>query len=690
MESILITNTGFQRTVNNSVVATISFDAKGLQHNNAPVVDRENILQHTSMTLPQLEVVVTGNQVLYRRLDSNETDLAPGVMVLISSCKIEAADVHNYMQSARKSVNRSVQISTDHESFIGVRRFVSYTSLAELVPANPTTCVASLKSGLRVIIISNGFGHAQHFTLMDNGNPLHGISVDFVARSVDHLSDVLSSSPPLNTDQRVFLPQQLTYNSHNLSAGFYRVTQSPGENGNVKMELDPILINNQPVSINDTVITCFGGNDGLKSVYRLTPVDPWYPDWNDPKTFQVDHVFEQLVTADGVCRSISGAVGTVSAGRIVDGIQTAVASVHGTVTNPLHVLSTTRTATLRDFIGGTLFLSEGICDVTQDVSDLENVLVTLRIPASAVHRCVLNGPWVTGFVSAYNHYEYSHDRDRPHFIVAEEPLGGKQGNTHNLVDVGGNVYEVKSLHLYSSLVPKICEKVTATTYKVVYAFWDSGSGKITVGNCIYDSATNDFSGHGSLLDSPWTIGGPFDYQMESLPVIDASGKRTHIVLVWTLHGWTVIQNPNDARHVQSTTHVEGYGLQATSTTSGALTVNGGLGVQGDLYCENVFSLSDVNHKSNIERMSPEESLITIQNLHPCTYDLKGHRSAGLLAQQVQPLVPHCVNQHAPSGIMSINYQSVLAHVISAVQKQARQNKTQKRLLKRLKRNAVKK
>lgn len=86
---------------------------------------------------------------------------------------------------------------------------------------------------------------------------------------------------------------------------------------------------------------------------------------------------------------------------------------------------------------------------------------------------------------------------------------------------------------------------------------------------------------------------------------------------------------------------------------------------GDISAANFNSSSDIRLKTNV--VSIKNGLETINKLDPIEFDwiLTGKKSAGVIAQQVQEILPHLVNENGDT--LNLNYLGLIAYLISAVQ-----------------------
>jgi hypothetical protein len=83
------------------------------------------------------------------------------------------------------------------------------------------------------------------------------------------------------------------------------------------------------------------------------------------------------------------------------------------------------------------------------------------------------------------------------------------------------------------------------------------------------------------------------------------------------------------------------------------------------------SLSDINQKTNIEKISSAIDLI--KKINGVRFDWKdnGERSAGVIAQEVEEILPEIVNTNEDGG-KTVNYNGIIALLIESVKEQQTQ------------------
>ena len=103
---------------------------------------------------------------------------------------------------------------------------------------------------------------------------------------------------------------------------------------------------------------------------------------------------------------------------------------------------------------------------------------------------------------------------------------------------------------------------------------------------------------------------------------------------------------------------------STSTTSGALQVRGGLGVAKKIYAgDDITAFSDRRFKSNIERI--ENALDKVCQMGGYTFDHRGERKTGVLAQEVKEVLPEAV-YGSEETTYSVAYGNLAGILIEAI------------------------
>ncbi len=92
----------------------------------------------------------------------------------------------------------------------------------------------------------------------------------------------------------------------------------------------------------------------------------------------------------------------------------------------------------------------------------------------------------------------------------------------------------------------------------------------------------------------------------------------------------------------------------------------------DIQCQSVSEMSDSTLKTNFQNLKGE-SLKKVRNLKGYSFNWKsnpnGKRHAGLLAQQVERVIPEAVSTSDSSGRKSISYSHVIPYLVEAIKQQ---------------------
>ncbi len=95
------------------------------------------------------------------------------------------------------------------------------------------------------------------------------------------------------------------------------------------------------------------------------------------------------------------------------------------------------------------------------------------------------------------------------------------------------------------------------------------------------------------------------------------------------------------------------------------------------------SLSDINQKKNVEKISSAIDLTT--QINGVRFDWKdtGEKSAGVIAQEVEEILPEIVHTNE-DGIKTVNYNGIIALLIESIKEQQNQINTLKKEIQDLK------
>ena len=91
---------------------------------------------------------------------------------------------------------------------------------------------------------------------------------------------------------------------------------------------------------------------------------------------------------------------------------------------------------------------------------------------------------------------------------------------------------------------------------------------------------------------------------------------------------------------------------------------------GDITCADFNSLSDKRHKTDITQIT--EALSSVEKLNGVNFTWKdsGEETMGVIAQEVEEVLPRLVNVHRKDendeGVKSVNYNGLVGVLIEAV------------------------
>lgn len=106
------------------------------------------------------------------------------------------------------------------------------------------------------------------------------------------------------------------------------------------------------------------------------------------------------------------------------------------------------------------------------------------------------------------------------------------------------------------------------------------------------------------------------------------------------------------------------GLDASSATTGAVKLLGGLGVAKKIHAgDTITELSDKRYKSNIERI--ENALDKVCQLSGYTFEYNGEKKTGVLAQEIKEVLPEAVYGSEDTKY-SVAYGNLAGIIIEAI------------------------
>ena len=108
------------------------------------------------------------------------------------------------------------------------------------------------------------------------------------------------------------------------------------------------------------------------------------------------------------------------------------------------------------------------------------------------------------------------------------------------------------------------------------------------------------------------------------------------------------------------------GTASSSTSTGALTVAGGIGVGGQLTAVDIVETSSIAIKENIEPIKNGlESVLALKGVTYNRLDNKEHES-GLIAEWTEEVLPELVTRDTNGDVVGIKYTKLTAYLIEAI------------------------
>lgn len=174
----------------------------------------------------------------------------------------------------------------------------------------------------------------------------------------------------------------------------------------------------------------------------------------------------------------------------------------------------------------------------------------------------------------------------------------------------------------------------------------------------------------TALETARTIGGvSFDGTANiNLPGVNTAGNQDTSGNAATSTTSTNANNINVADESSDTTcfpvfATDATGNQAPKTDSSALTYNASTGT---LAATNVNSTSDANLKENVENIVGSIDILKDINGVKFVWKKLGTPSVGVIAQDVEKVLPELVSERSDTGTKSVNYNGLVGVLIEAV------------------------
>lgn len=122
-------------------------------------------------------------------------------------------------------------------------------------------------------------------------------------------------------------------------------------------------------------------------------------------------------------------------------------------------------------------------------------------------------------------------------------------------------------------------------------------------------------------------------------------------------------------------HSHDYLSAGGGTLRGGLTVQGNINASGD-----ITAFSDRRLKSNIQKI--ENALEKVNKLNGYTFDINNKRSTGVIAQELQKVLPEAVGEN--SGYLTVAYGNIIGLAIEAIKELSKENENMKKENEKLK------
>ena len=108
------------------------------------------------------------------------------------------------------------------------------------------------------------------------------------------------------------------------------------------------------------------------------------------------------------------------------------------------------------------------------------------------------------------------------------------------------------------------------------------------------------------------------------------------------------------------------------TANYKLDVTGDIRASGNVYATHFDNVSDIKLKTNVTSL--QNSLAIIQQLNPVSFNWRdtGQKSYGLIAQELEQVLPDLVHYQQAEGIKTVSYVQLIAFLIDAVKQQQKQ------------------
>ena len=275
-----------------------------------------------------------------------------------------------------------------------------------------------------------------------------------------------------------------------------------------------------------------------------------------------------------------------------------------------------------------------------------------------------------------------------HFYSQRNPNGNIELQTAGSLTVNNNmiVYGSNGIDIRSATNRHLWFKDNAGAEKVVIYAEDNGSFKIRTSNQQYSLtisegmlfATGQFTAGGDKgLIRGAVTGGAFVAWRDRPAglLLDCPDAYNQAYNIWKATQWGVAHLASMDVHNGSNSpvvimHVGGG--EFNFSAAGTLSVNGEVYAGSNGNFNDVYIRSDIRLKSNLVEL--KDALSKVEQLKGYIYDKKlnvedeepRHREAGIIAQDLQKVLPEAVKEHEDTGMLTISPSSVNALLVTAI------------------------
>ena len=229
--------------------------------------------------------------------------------------------------------------------------------------------------------------------------------------------------------------------------------------------------------------------------------------------------------------------------------------------------------------------------------------------------------------------------------------------------------------LSSGLFTKITTNTTVITGSKIIADTSGGAFTITLPALPATGAVVEIVDGANWATNNLTIGrnGQTIEGAASNLVLNTGGGKVELVYDGTT--WEVYTNSSSgggATIVNTTTNASTFYISMADATSGAMTTSYVSNTKlyfvpltGTLNATIFNTLSDYHRKDNIVSITGAVEIVNNLNGVEFTWKDTGQKSAGVIAQQLETILPHLVDTDS-NGTKSVNYQGIIGYLIESI------------------------